>query len=139
MTDTLAYRAAVLYRNFTAYTTQRLQALGLRFGLLFPVIYVGKHPGCSQAELTAALGLDWGYSQRCVTRLTEDGFLIREKAGRTYRLTLSEKGQEAFVVSHQVFSDWDRLALAPLSPAEREHLLALLSKAAGKESSCTKP
>ena len=64
MFQTLAYYATVFHRGFTAYTTQRLQKLGLNFGSLFPVIYVGKHPGCTQAELTAALGLDWGYSQR---------------------------------------------------------------------------
>ena len=82
MFQTLAYYATVFHRGFTAYTTQRLQKLGLNFGSLFPVIYVGKHPGCTQAELTAALGLDWGYSQRTVTKLVEEGFLTREKSGR---------------------------------------------------------
>ena len=71
MFDTLSYYATVFHRSFTAYTTRRLGQLGLTFGSLFPVLYVGKHPGCTQAELTAALGLDWGYScllytSRCV-------------------------------------------------------------------------
>lgn len=141
MQETLAYYATALHRDFTAYTTARLQALGLSFGSLFLVIYVGKHPGCSQAELTAALGLDWGYSQRSVKRLAQEGFLTREKTDRTYRLDLSGKGREAFAVSHQVFFDWDREAMAALDPAEREQLLALLAKAAGKErrSPCTRP
>ena len=52
MFQTLAYYATVFHRSFTAYTTQRLQQLGLSFGSLFPVTYVGKHPGCTQAELT---------------------------------------------------------------------------------------
>ena len=55
MQRTLAFCSTVLYRRFTAYTTQRLQALGLHFGSLFPLIYVGKHPGCTQAQLTAQL------------------------------------------------------------------------------------
>ena len=63
MTQTFAYYATVFYRRFAAYTGARLQELGLNFGALFLILYVGKHPGCSQAELTAALGLDWGYSQ----------------------------------------------------------------------------
>lgn len=33
-----------LHREFAAYTTQRLQELGLSFGLIYFVIYVGKHP-----------------------------------------------------------------------------------------------
>ena len=139
MFQTLAYYATVFHRSFAAYTTARLQALGLNFGALFPVIYVGKHPGCTQAELTAALGLDWGYSQRSVTRLVEEGFLLREKAGRAYHLDLSEKGREAFAVSHQVFADWDRENLTALDDAEREQLLFLLAKVTRKEASspCT--
>lgn len=139
MFQTLAYFSTVFYRQFTDYTTRRLQELGLHFGSLFPVIYVGKHPGCTQAELTANLGLDWGHSQRTVARLVEDGFLTREKSGRAYRLNLSEKGQQAFAVSHQVFFDWDREVLASLSGDERTQLLSLLAKAAQKEAdqSCT--
>lgn len=141
MFQTLAYYATVFHRSFTAYTTQQLQKLGLNFGSLFPVIYVGKHPGCTQAELTAALGLDWGYSQRSITKLVEEGFLTREKLGRAYHLDLSPKGREAFQVSHQVFFDWDRQALAALDEEEQKQLFALLAKATKKEagSICTIP
>ena len=71
----------------------------------------------------------------------EDGFLTREKSGRAYHLNLSPKGQEAFQVSHQVFFDWDREAMASLSETEREQLLSLLAKATKKEvdSICTRP
>ena len=140
MFQTLAYYATVFHRSFTAYTTQQLQKLGLNFGSLFPVIYVGKHPDFTQAELTAALGLDWGYSQRCVTKLVEEGFLTREKSGRAYHLALSPKGQQAFQVSHQVFFDWDKQALAALDGSEREQLFTLLAKVMKKEatSTCTK-
>ena len=139
--ETLAYHTTVLYRSFSAYTTSRLQALGLNFGSLFLVVYVGKHPECTQAQLTAALGLDWGYSQRSVTKLVQEGFLTRQKRGRAYHLGLSEKGQKAFDVSHQVFFDWDEKALCTLSEGERRQLVALLAKIARKEgkSTCTKP
>ena len=128
MFRTLAYCTTALHRDFTAYTTRRLQELGLHFGSLFPLIYVGKHPSCTQAQLTADLRLDWGHSQRTVTRLVEEGFLTRTKSGRAYRLDLSEKGQEAFQVSHQVFFDWDREALHSLTEDEREQLFHLLAK-----------
>ena len=141
MFQTLAYYATVFHRDFVTYTTTRLQALGLNFGSLFPVIYVGKHPGCTQAELTADLHLDWGYSQRCITKLVEDGFLTREKSGRAYHLDLSAKGKQAFAVSHQVFFDWDDETLASLDAEERKQLFSLLTKAIQKEAdtTCTKP
>ena len=133
MFQTLAFYATAFHRDFAAYTTARLQKLGLSFGLLFPLIYVGKHPGCSQAQLTSALGLDWGYSQRSITRLVDEGFLTREKSGRAYRLGLSARGEEAFALSRQVFFDWDREKLASLEPEERRQLLELLAKLRGKD------
>lgn len=141
MFQTLAYYATAFHRSFVNYTTAKLQTLGLNFGSLFLVIYVGKHPGCTQTQLTSDLNLDWGYSQRSVTKLVEEGFLTRKKSGRCYHLNLSDKGQQAFEVSHQVFFDWDEQVLSALSLQEREQLFTLLAKAAQKEvdSICTKP
>ena len=141
MFQTLAYYATAFHRSFVNYTTAKLQTLGLNFGSLFLVIYVGKHPGCTQTQLTSDLNLAWGYSQRSVTKLVEEGFLTREKSGRCYHLNLSDKGQQAFEVSHQVFFDWDEQVLSALSLQEREQLFTLLAKAAQKEvdSICTKP
>ena len=141
MFQTLAYYATAFHRSFVNYTTAKLQTLGLNFGSLFLVIYVGKHPGCTQTQLTSDLNLDWGYSQRSVTKLVEEGFLTRETSGRCYHLNLSDKGQQAFEVSHQVFFDWDEQVLSALSLQERKQLFTLLAKAAQKEvdSICTKP
>lgn len=141
MTDTLAYHATVLSRSFSAFTGHVLDQLGLSQGLLYPILYVGRHPDCTQAELTEALGLDWGYCQRSVLRLTEDGFLIREKRGRAYRLSLSDKGAQAFEASHQVFFDWDAQALANLNETERGQLFQLLRKIKPEEANtklCTR-
>ena len=123
-----------LNKRFSAYTTQRLQELGLSFGLMYFVIYVGKHPDCSPSELTKDLHLDWGHSQRSLIRLTEDGFLTREKVGRSYHLNLTEKGETAFSVCHRVFYDWDAQNLNGLTAEEQRQLLSLLQKAARKES-----
>ena len=128
MFHTLAYHATVFHRSFAAFTAAQLEALGLHYGALFFILYVGKHPGCTQAQLTSALQLDWGYSQRSILRLVADGFLIREKKGRAYQLKLSPKGTEAFKISHQVFLQWDEAALDSLSPAQQQELFALLSK-----------
>ena len=128
MHQTLALCAAMLHRDFTAYTSGKLEKLGLHFGLLYFLLYVGKHPGTPPAELTRALHLDWGHSQRSITKLVESGFLTKEKEGRSHRLHLTEKGQEAFAVSHQVFFDWDRQRMAALTAQEQQTLLELLQK-----------
>ena len=64
MFQTFAFYSTAFYREFSAYTARVLQGIGLNYGALFPLIYVGKHPGCTPSQLVHALGLDWGYGQR---------------------------------------------------------------------------
>ena len=111
---TVSSRILTLHRAFAAYTSQRLQELGLNFGQMYFILYVGKHPDCTPSELTKELHLDWGHSQRSLVKLVEDGFLTREKPGRSYRLRLTSQGEQAFMVCHRVFADWDAEALSGL-------------------------
>ena len=128
MHQTLALCAAMLHRDFTAYTSGKLEQTGAAFRPAVFSALCSKHPGATPAELTRALHLDWGHSQRSITKLVESGFLTKEKEGRSHRLHLTEKGQEAFAVSHQVFFDWDRQRMAALTAQEQQTLLELLQK-----------
>lgn len=128
MFQTLAYELSVLYKDFYAYASARLHPFGLHNGWIFFMLYVGKHPDCAPAELTKALRVDWGYSQRCITKLVSEGFMTKEKAGRSYRLNLTEKGRQVYQESHQLFFDWDRQRLEALSETERDTLKGLLRK-----------
>lgn len=131
MFRTFSFFTTMLYKDFSAYTAQRLQELGLSFGALPFLVFVGKKPGCTPTELTKALRMDWGHSQRTITRLADGGFLTKEKSadgGRTYHLHLTEKGQKAFEVSHEVFYSWDEETLRTLSEEDRTRLLEILQK-----------
>lgn len=79
------------------------------------------------------LHLDWGHSQRSLNKLAEDGFLTKEKNGRSYHLKLTQRGENAFGVCHQVFIDWDAQSLGGLTAQERQQLLTLLQKAVQKK------
>lgn len=132
--STLSYYTTELYKEFAAYTAEQLHGLGLNFGQMYFIIYVGKHPDCTPSELTKVLKLDWGHSQRSITKLVEDGFLTKEKnCGRSYRLKLTEKGSQAFNVCHQVFFDWDKEKLGGLTSEEKQLLLNLLNKTTQKK------
>ena len=138
MRETFAFQITVLYRDFLAFTTEELKKLGLSFGQMPLILYVGKHSCCTQADLTKALRLDWGYSQRSIAKLVDNGFMKKEpdqeKAGNC--LTLTGKGADAFDVCHEVFGTWDRSHLNGLNAEEKETLFLLLQKmtAEGKES-----
>ena len=56
----LAYYISELRRDFVKECSRKLQEDDLTPGLLYPVLYIGRHPGCSPKELTEALHMDWG-------------------------------------------------------------------------------
>lgn len=58
MFDTFAYLITSLRKDFTEFCNEKLQEMGLTQGLLFFILYAGKHPQCSPKELTEALHMD---------------------------------------------------------------------------------
>lgn len=125
----LSRYATLLYKNFASYTADRLAGIGLNFGALSFIVYIGKYPGCTQSSVKDDLKMDWGHCQRSISRLVEDGFVQKEKGcDRSWHLTLSQKGDEAFLLSHQVFKEWDDELLSDLTDDERAILLSLLKK-----------
>ena len=78
---TLSYYIAMLYRSFADFTSDKLQEVGLNFGLLFFIVYIGKKPNCTPSELTKALSLDWGHSASIV--LLTMALLPRKNQGVT--------------------------------------------------------
>lgn len=131
MNRTMAFFALLFQKDFSSFCNQKLQEIDLTQGLLYFIIYIGKHPGCSTGELISALRMDWGHSQRSIDKLTQNGFVCKEKNmqdKRAYHLSLTPKGQNAFSVSHQVFFDWDAITLQELSATEKEQLFQILEK-----------
>ena len=127
---TVSFYIGILYRDFMSYTTRALKKHGLSYGQLPFILYVGKFPGCPQAELTKMMRLDWGHSQRTVAKLVDGGFMTKEynEELACNCLNLTEAGQQAFQTSHEVFTAWDAENLNGLAPAEKEQLLMLLQK-----------
>ena len=131
MDTTCAYMITALYKQFFAFSTEEVQKLGLNYGQLPFVLYVGKYPSCSPKQLKEALKYDWGHTQRSITRLVDEGFLNKTRRtddARTYALTLTEKGQQAFDVSHQFFAMWDASRMDVLSAEEQASMRAMLKK-----------
>ena len=130
MNKTLAFYIFIIYKNFVLYTTQRFKEIGLNYGQIPFIVYIGKSPGCTSSELTQNLKMDWGHSQRSVTKLVETGFVVKEQLpdSRAAGLYLTPKGQDAFSLSHEVFSGWDQEIMKNLTSEEKQQLLVLLKK-----------
>lgn len=131
MTRSLAYYVTMLRRDFTEYCGQKLQEIGLSQGLLFFILHIGKHPGCSPKGLGEALKMDSGHVARSLVKLVQAGFIFQEqnqKDRRAHILRLTAKGEEAFELSHALFFQWDREILQGMGEKDQELLFGLLER-----------
>ena len=135
MKETLAFQILVLYKDFLAYTKKELRNSGLSFGQMPFIVYTGKHPGCTQADLTKGLDLDWGYSQRSVSRLVDSGFMTKEyDSERSCNcLDLTGSGKKVFDLSHKVFGSWDRIIMNDMADEDKKTVIALLGEITDKK------
>lgn len=61
------------------------------------ILEIGNHEGVSMKDLCTLTGADKGLTTRVVKALIENGFVEnRSERSRTYELSLSEKGREAY-------------------------------------------
>lgn len=142
---TLGFSASVrlLEKDFSEFCAARLNPLGLSGGLLYFLLYIGKHPGCTPGDLSAALRADSGHAARCIAKLEQLSYLERKRSEQDKRvaeLFLTQAGKDAFAAARGLFAEWEGTVLEPLSPEERQLLCSLLQRIAPKLSfACTKP
>ncbi|MFA5312022.1 MAG: MarR family winged helix-turn-helix transcriptional regulator [Methanomassiliicoccales archaeon] len=80
-----------------------LKDTGLKSSHLPFIISIGENDGCSMKDLCLMLGIDKGLVTRVVRALINDGLVINaSQSGKTYKLSLTEEGREAFKISSNV-------------------------------------
>ena len=127
----IALWLTTLRRNLVTSCTPHLHARGMSSGLLYYILYVGRHPGCTAGEAGKVLQADPGHTTRSVAKLVKDGFLTREtdpKDRRAVRLSLTVKGKALFADSRAMLEAWGSQTMEALTEEEVEQLWALLSK-----------
>ena len=116
-------------KNTRAHLKEDLEALGITQGLLYFVLYIGRHPGCTPSDLSAALHADSGHTTRSIHKLEETGFVIR-KAHPTDRrasvLELTDKGRQTMEASRGMFAEWDAYLLEQVPEDQCRQLRELL-------------
>ncbi|MEG0276221.1 MAG: MarR family winged helix-turn-helix transcriptional regulator [Coprobacillus sp.] len=136
MIPSLSYYSTLLRKDFIDYCNHQLLEMDLSQGLLFYILYVGKHPNCSPKQLTQALHMDTGHTTRSLSKLQQSGFIKQENNPhdkRAHVLNLTPKGEQAFKTSHDLFLKWDQEVMNELSKDEQTQLLSLLKKVSYKK------
>ena len=99
-----------------------------QFGVLYAV---EQNPGVEQIGVATMLGLDRSTTANVVDRLISRDLARREghaKDRRRCSLTLTKKGRDVLARARDIAAGAQARLLEPLSPADREHLLALLHR-----------
>ncbi|MBD7914788.1 MarR family transcriptional regulator [Clostridium sp. Sa3CUN1] len=132
MIDSLSFYISYLRKNFTDFCSEKLSEIGVTYGQVFIIIYIGKNECCSPKDISKALNLDAGHLNRTLSKLIESDFILQTKNENDKRaniLTLTSKGQEVFKRSYSLFDEWDDLVLSSFTNDERDQLMKLIKKA----------
>lgn len=131
MVPGFAYFVSVLRKDFVTECSRKLAQDHITLSLLYPILYIGKHPSCSPKELTQAMNMDWGFTQRSLDKLASEHLISRqrdEKNRRCYHLELTDEGCRLYHKSHDLICAWNEQKLSVLTPDEQAQLTTLLEK-----------
>jgi DNA-binding MarR family transcriptional regulator len=117
-----------VYRQVSRAAFCPLRAAGLTTSQFAVIAKIGASEGIAQQELAGSLSVTQGNASQLLAKLEAGGLVIRQQAGRSNRLFLSERGRrlyEEVVPAHEA-----RISeqFAVLSASERNQLLGLLQK-----------
>lgn len=124
--DSFAFYISALRKNFVTYCSEKFLELGITYGQLFVLIYIGKKKECSPKEISEFLKLDAGQLNRTLSKLIENSFIIQRKNNNDRRaniVSLTEKGKKVFEESHNIFYEWDNMVLSKIDDNSRQELM----------------
>lgn len=127
----LSYYIDNLHRDVSFFCGEELRKKGVSVGLMYFILYVCKHPGCTPTQISVGLGLDRAYVLRTIQKLVENEFFKRlphPTDGRASLLYATEKGEEIFALSSDLLHRWDKRVLEGMTKAEKEQLFSLLRR-----------
>jgi DNA-binding MarR family transcriptional regulator len=127
----VGYALAHAVRAHRADLTHRLALLGLHPGQELIVVDLHGHPGSTQTELVARMGIEQPTIAKAVSRMERSGFVERvqdDADRRVVRLRLTEQGEAAVESVLEAWSDAEAVIARRLSEADRRLLVSLLER-----------
>jgi DNA-binding MarR family transcriptional regulator len=108
-------------RMAQAFINDQLKGFGLSSGLFYFILELLENNGLTMQELSRAVLVDNGHTTRAVNRLIELGYVTKKvdaNDARSYRVFLTDKGEEISGVIKKVLLEWVNLITANVSEVE---------------------
>lgn len=100
------------------------------------LLYVADHPACGPSDVARFLSVPNTTISSATDRLAKRGLIVRQRVDgdrRAVALALSDEGQASVETIRTAHSLMYRRMLEPLSPADRETLIAMMTKIISNE------
>lgn len=110
--------------------------MGVTYGQLYIIIYIGKKNECTPKDISLSLKLDAGHLNRTLSKLIENDMVIQKKNDNDKRsniVSLTQKGKQVFEMSYNLFQEWDKLILSSLDESDRQTLMDFMKKITSSE------
>lgn len=131
MEITFAGYISELRRDFTEFCDKELSKDNITVGLLYPILYINNHEGCTPKQVANAIDMDTGYLTRILKKLEQLNMITRQSNDedkRSIRLFITDNGKKIFAKSHQLFKQWDEITLNRLTKDETEQLMNIMKR-----------
>lgn len=118
-----------LERQKRHYLDENLRSFKLHGEMFMIILYLDRHPGSSQDNLSEYLLIDKSGVARKCSRLEELGYIKREPSQdnrRQNELHLTENGQALLQVIRSLLAKWREIATKDMTEHEQKELLRLL-------------
>jgi DNA-binding MarR family transcriptional regulator len=129
--DELTHELFTFFNGFSSWENSVIKTSELSVSEAHAIEILGTHGQMKMKTLAGHLGVTTGTTTVTVDRLEKKDYARRESVKedrRIHLITLTQKGQQAFVEHHQYHSNLTEQILSVLSSEENEQLINILKK-----------
>ena len=129
---------ATLFRRSRVHLDRVFEPMGLGKGLYLYLALLSRNEGLTQHQLAVELAFDEGTVARAVQRLTDGGWLRKERDerdGRAFRVFLDSRANEMMPLVIRELEAWNGLLVKDFSAKEKDMAVGLLMRMASNADS----
>lgn len=124
---------SVLYRQSQAFISKKLQPYKIGSGQYAVLVALQRADGVTQERLSSRLGIDKANITRAVTKLQNEGYVIRipdKEDKRVWRVHLTDQGKKILPILNNILREWNAMISEGLGENELRSLASHLMKMA---------
>lgn len=124
---------SVLYRQSQAFFSKKLHPFKIGSGQYAVLIALQDNDGVTQERLSARIGIDKANITRAVTKLQNEGYIVRRPDSddkRVWRIYLTNQGKKMLPILEDILNEWYSTLSKGLSEHEFENFAINLKKMA---------